>query len=122
MELTAYQKQNAAKALAHHSKPCCHCGGKLMDPRLDAHALCAVRARRGGATPSLGDPCTQCGGVGCLPRSAVGPMNPNQAMIEAWAPTCDRCKGEGSEPGTNVDSAERRKRAEMAREGGTIHR
>lgn len=103
MHLTPFQTDNAALALAIFVKACRLCGGRLMDPRLDEHALCAVRARRGAPTPSLGDPCTQCGGVGCLPRSKVGPVNPNQRAIEAWAPTCDRCHGTRAEPGTVAD-------------------
>lgn len=103
MTLTDYQKANAARALASFSKACAHCGGRMMDPRLDTHAVCDARALRGIPTPSLGDPCTQCGGVGCLPRSAVGPVNPNQRAIEAWAPTCDRCQGSRVEPGTSKE-------------------
>lgn len=67
--------------------------GRLLE---GAHALCRARANRGGATPSMGDFCPCCGGAQCHPRSAVGPIDPNQAMIERWAPTCQTCKGTGA--------------------------
>jgi hypothetical protein len=82
------------------ASPCEICGGtagmrQLARHGLKSHNLCVARQKHGSPTPSLGDECPECLGVGCHPRSAVGPVNPNQADIEAWAPTCKPCKGSG---------------------------
>lgn len=52
----------------------------------NAHTLCAARAKRNRPTPPLGSVCECCQGEGCHPHSSIGPMNPNKAMMEAWAP------------------------------------
>lgn len=75
---------------------CSVCGGTAGDGRQAAHALCIVRRDRGMVTPSLGDACPCCKGSGCHPRSAAGPINPNQDTVERWAPACQTCKGSGA--------------------------
>ena len=83
------------------ARPRCQlCGGnagRLVD---GAHVFCAIVGSTGERTPSLGDVCLDCLGVGNKPQSAVGPVNPNQAAMDAWAPQCARCNGSGLEPGT----------------------
>ena len=85
--------------------PNCHlCGGNAgrLGPH-GAHELCAARAALGLPTPNLGDRCGACNGVGCIPRSAVGPMlffdggSPGRdaRAIAAWAPKCSACGGRG---------------------------
>jgi hypothetical protein len=79
---------------------CVHCGGTAsmrqhVAAGLKAHNLCVARAKRGAATPSLGDECPTCRGAGCIPKSKYGPINPNQAAMDAWAPPCGTCAGKG---------------------------
>ncbi len=81
--------------------PCRLCGGNAgrLNDRGE-HNLCVALARLGQATPSLGIRCAECNGIGCKPRSVVGPVNPSQKTVDAWAPRCLRCGGTGVEPGT----------------------
>lgn len=74
---------------------CRHCGGNAGCFFDGGHALCNARAKRGGPTPSLGDRCSCCKGTGGHPRSAVGPINPNQDTIERWCPGCTTCRATG---------------------------
>ncbi len=74
---------------------CKLCGGTSGAHFDGAHALCAARAKHGRPTPTLGDACACCNGSGCHPRSAVGPINPNQDAIDRWAPACVTCQGSG---------------------------
>ena len=81
---------------------CQLCGGnagRLID---GAHALCAAKAARGLPTPSLGDACVACNGVGRVPRTPAGPVVFCAAgpaaftrAFDAWAPRCEACGGTG---------------------------
>ena len=86
---------------------CNICGGNVGRLPVEGwHWLCYERRKRGIPTPSLGERCIECRGIGCKPRSAVGPMlftsgsSPaiHARAIEAWAPKCTRCDGSGVEP------------------------
>lgn len=83
---------------------------------LQEHNVCRELERLGLPTPSLGDDCAACNGHGRIPRSPVGPMNPSQRALDAWAPICGRCHGDGTEPGTHETRA-----ARLAAEGGPEH-
>lgn len=89
-------------------RPACElCGGtanmlKLRSVGVHSHYLCRARAEGGQATPLLGHECPECLGAGCRPRSALGPCNPSQAAMEAWAPTCARCGGCGAVDGESA--------------------
>jgi hypothetical protein len=82
--------------------PCRLCGGNAgsLNERGE-HNFCAELARLGLPTPNLGMRCRASNGRGCNPRSAVGPINPSQKAMDAWAPKCRACGGTGVEPGTH---------------------
>lgn len=79
-----------------HQLGCRLCGGTAGTFFDGAHALCAARAKRGAPTPSLGDVCPCCHGVGGHTRSKCGPLNPNQDAIERWCPGCVTCGATGA--------------------------
>lgn len=91
--------------------PCRLCGGTIGAGWDGAHALCNALAERGMPTPSLGKRCPCCLGAGVHPRSACGPINPNQDAIERWAPSCVTCQGSGA-----VEVADARLAREHARD------
>lgn len=82
------------------TKPRCRlCGSNAGDPRhYGSHAMCHVQFERGGkeAVKGFPDACETCVGVGRIPKSWVGPINPNQRAIDAWAPKCTDCNGTGT--------------------------
>lgn len=83
---------------------CKLCGGnagRLNDK--GEHNFCRARKNAGMDTPSLGDKCTECSGMGRIPKSKIGPSMFLDApynftkALEAWAPKCKACKGSGVE-------------------------
>jgi len=74
---------------------CKFCGGTAGSLIDGAHALCAARKERNLPTPCLGYRCQTCNGHGRIPKTKYGPINPNQAAIDAWAPPCPDCDGKG---------------------------
>ncbi|HEY4395971.1 MAG TPA: hypothetical protein VGP64_18030 [Polyangia bacterium] len=127
MNQTAYGNRAPAHwaegCVAHVATDQARCGlcggnaGKLVAGR--AHVLCSALAMRGMPTPSLGDACSCCNGTGGHPRSAVGPVDPNQDQVERWCPGCTTCGATGAvRVGPKADplfSLAAAARAEMAR-------
>jgi hypothetical protein len=83
------------KAVAEAPPSCSLCGGNSGTLIDGAHVLCRARAQKGLPTPNLGEWCPRCQGRGRIPRSRCGPINPNQAAINSWAPPCKHCGGRG---------------------------
>jgi len=76
---------------------CSLCGGTAGTLFGGAHALCRALAKRGAATPNMGDRCPCCSGARCHPRTAVFDATyANQAAIDRWAPKCETCNGTGA--------------------------
>ena len=79
------------------SLPACTVCGQSFGGLIDgAHAVCRALAARGLPTP-MWRRCDACAGLGHLPKSQVGPVNPNDAAMRAWAPACVACEGKGYE-------------------------
>lgn len=85
--------------MRYNGNLCCSiCGGTAGDVEKQggAHNLCRELQKIGQPTPSRGDRCPDCFGNGRIPKSNSGPINPSQAVIDAWAPTCPTCNGSGA--------------------------
>lgn len=113
MVLNGFQKQLIERArVASETKPACVlCGeshGGLFEVAVDvavsnrnsiagkamAHALCIELSKR-CLPPPVWPRCTFCHGLGTIPISSVGPVNPSGVTMARWAPKCETCGGAG---------------------------
>jgi hypothetical protein len=93
-QLNAFQRALIEKARTTVRPVCKFCGeshGGLID---GAHALCREFYMQGLPIPHW-KRCEECAGLGRIPISAVGPVNPSGKTMERWAPACDACGGKG---------------------------
>lgn len=96
MNLNPFQRALIARAresaLTAPTCTLCHQShGGLIDGQ---HAVCRALHARAMPLPTW-ERCPDCAGLGHLPKSQIGPVNPSQATLLLWAPRCETCDGQG---------------------------